>query len=241
MASGFSDYSVVEISVDVDATGQYPEGLFVLSVPMADVGNAGFAKAIHLRLPVAHPNDLKLYSAFLSSDGMRIRLIVPTVSKFFYEETVAMLEKEKKLAESRGIFCFETERKLLALAAKFAANKTLQTRTIEIQLSQKCRIFDKNWVKGESQTKARGWELKGYESYANSVYKGVNWPAVYMYWRVQVEDSYEETKTPRRDNDDDDDFLVNEMLTDMQLSSSIAVAPRKRHADGMKDNMETGG
>ena len=193
MASGFSDYSLVEISVDVDGTGHYPEGLYVFSVPMADVGKAGFAKALHLRLPVAHPNDLKLYSGFLSADGMRLRLTVPTVSKFVYEETDEMLAKEKELSEKRETFCSETHKKLQAVAAKIASDPALQTRTIEIQLSQKCRIFDKKWSKSESQTK-RGWELKGYEYYAYSEYKGIKWPTVYIYWRVQIDDSYEESR-----------------------------------------------
>lgn len=209
MASHLLDDDIPEVEVDVQQNRSYAENLAGIATSLVQ-GKKGVAKAFDLRLPVSDPNDIGKYSARLAPDGMSIRITLPTVPSYFYTSAEAMIDLEK---EDCDIFFSETATMTQAFATKVRNNITLQTRSIQLNLSQKCRVFDERFGLVDGQSKVHGYELTAHEYVLPFDFEGVPWAVIYLFWRVQLDDSFEETSTPAQKNKRDDLKKKMERLT----------------------------
>lgn len=189
-------------------------------------GKKGVAKAFDLRLPVFDPNDIGKYSARLAPDGMSIRITLPTVPSYFYTDAEAMLDLEE---EDFDTFFSEAAAMTQAFATKVRNNVALQTRSIQLNLSQKCRVFDDRFGMSDGQSKVHGYELTAHEYVYPFDFENVPWAAIYLFWRVQIDDSFEETSTPIQKNKRDD--LKKKMMRLTLGSKKKNEKPKQRKSD----------
>lgn len=195
MAS-FSVDDIFEIEVDVQRNGSYPETIAGIAVPLVK-GEKGASKAFDFRLFVHDPNDIGVYSARLAADGMSIRLTVPSLPSFFYRDAEAMFDLEE---EDTEVFFSEAKTMTEAFATKIRKNVALQTRSIQLNLSMKCRVFDDRFGSSDGQSNFHGHELTPHVYVLPSSFENVEWNPIYLFYRIQIDNSFEETSTPLQKN-----------------------------------------
>lgn len=240
MASLLLDDDFPKIEVDVDKTRTYLEGFTGHAFRKVNIGKKGYAQAFELRFHVSDPNDLiaasSKYSARLSHDGMSIRVTIPALPSYVYLDSENMLAEEAVTAVDAKIHCANAHEEVTAFSLKVQKNPNLQTRSFDIQLSKKCRILDDNYGVLGGQSLMQGHELTAHYFMFNTTFAGRKWPVFYFYWRVQVDNIYENLAAAS--NKIKAEELFKKMLRMSLLDEDEENTP-KRKADAIRVERES--